>query len=91
MSNFQVLKETILEICDIDESAITLEANTIDDLGIDSLDFLDISFALEQRLKIKLPIEKWVEDISARKAEVSDYFVVAKIVDYLDKSAAAAE
>jgi acyl carrier protein len=80
----QALKDVISEVCDIDPDEIKLEANAIEDLGVDSLDFLDISFALEQRLGVKLPAEDWVEAINAGNADLADYFTIGKMVDYID-------
>ncbi len=38
-----------------DEKELTLKASLIDDLGAESLDFLDLAFRLERRFKIKIP------------------------------------
>lgn len=38
-----------------EESAVTMEASVVDELGGTSLDFLDITFRLEQAFGIKLP------------------------------------
>ena len=34
----------------------------MNDLGIDSLVFLDITFAIDKHFSIKMPIEKWMQD-----------------------------
>jgi len=88
-TTLQVLQQIISEICDIDEAEIVPSANTIDDLGVDSLDFLDISFAVEQRLGVKLPAENWVEAVNQGNAEMGDYFTVDSIVKYIDTELAA--
>ena len=46
-----------------DESAITMDASIIEDLGGTSLDFLDITFRLEQAFAVKLPHTLLVDQI----------------------------
>ena len=47
---FDRVAEIIAENADIPREKITPESHVIDDLGIDSLDFLDVVFALDQPL-----------------------------------------
>ena len=56
-STFDVVAKVISETSEIPLEQITPEAHAIDDLGIDSLDFLDIVFALDKKFGIKIPLE----------------------------------
>ena len=44
-TTFENVADIIADTSEIDRDAITPDSHTIDDLGIDSLDFLDIVFA----------------------------------------------
>ncbi len=58
MSNtFDIVAEIIADTSEIPVEDITPESHTIDDLGIDSLDFLDIVFAVDKEFGIKIPLE----------------------------------
>ena len=46
--------------CELDE--VKPSASLIDDLGAESIDFLDLVFRLERAFKIKIPRGKIVED-----------------------------
>jgi acyl carrier protein len=46
-----------------DEGAVTMDASVIEDLGGTSLDFLDITFRLEQAFGVKLPHNLLVDQI----------------------------
>jgi acyl carrier protein len=46
--------------CDVEE--VTPQASLIDDLGAESIDFLDLVFRLERGFKVKIPRGKIVED-----------------------------
>jgi acyl carrier protein len=48
------LKKAIVETLRVDESSITPESSLINDLGAESLDFLDINYRLEQAFGIKM-------------------------------------
>lgn len=57
MSIFEELKEIIFETCLVDENAITEEASFTEDLGIDSLDAVEISWIIEEKYNIVIPDE----------------------------------
>jgi acyl carrier protein len=67
-STFDQVATIIAETCDIPRDTITPESHAIDDLGIDSLDFLDIAFAIDKAFGIKLPLEKWTQEVNDGKA-----------------------
>src|SRR5580765_3348793 len=46
--------------CDVEQ--VKLEASLIDDLGAESIDFLDIVFRLERTFKVKIPRGKIIEE-----------------------------
>lgn len=74
----------IADVCGVDAGSIGPDVNLIDDLGIDSIDFLDATYEIDRKFKIKLPVESWVEEINAGRAKTSDYFVMEKLVRSID-------
>ena len=58
-STFDTVATIIAETCDIQRDKISPDSHAIDDLGIDSLDFLDIAFAIDKAFGIKLPLEQF--------------------------------
>ena len=62
---FDKVADIIAETCGIPRDKIKLEIN---DLGIDSLDFLDIAFAIDKAFGIKLPLEQWTQEVNEGKA-----------------------
>lgn len=51
---FATLRVMLADSLAIDPSGITLESRLIDDLGADSLDFVDLMFAIEREFGVKL-------------------------------------
>jgi len=88
-STFETVADIISEICDIPRENISPESHVIDDLGIDSLDFLDVAFAIDQAFGIKMPLEKWVQEINDGKATTEQYFVLEKLRARIDELIAA--
>ena len=88
-STFESVADIISEICDIPRENISPESHVIDDLGIDSLDFLDVAFAIDQAFGIKMPLEKWVQEINDGKATTEQYFVLEKLCTRIDELIAA--
>ena len=75
----------IAETCDIQRDTITPESHVINDLGIDSLDFLDIAFAIDKAFGIQLPLEKWTQEVNDGKATTEQYFVLGNLCARIDE------
>ena len=88
-STFEIVAEVISDTSEIPRDQITPEAHSIDDLGIDSLDFLDIVFALDKKFGIKIPLESWTEEVNQGRAKVEDYFVLKNLCARIDELVAA--
>ena len=81
------VKDLISSICGIDENLIQPQTNLIDELAIDSIDFMDVTYEIDKKYKIKLPVADWMTEINAGKAKISDYFVMSKLVDRIERLA----
>ena len=88
-STFDTVANIISETCDIPRDTIKPETHAINDLGIDSLDFLDIAFAIDKRFGIKMPIEQWMQEINEGRATVDNYFVLSNLCQRIDELVAA--
>jgi acyl carrier protein len=85
MSTFDAIADIIAETCNLERDKIKPESNVIDDLDIDSLDFLDVTFTIDQKFGIKLPVERWTKEINEGNAKMGDYFVLGNLVSAIDK------
>lgn len=85
MSTFDIVADTIADTCSIARADITPESHAINDLGIDSLDFLDVTYAIDKHFGIKLPIEQWTQDVNDGKATTEQYFVLKNLSAEIDK------
>jgi len=88
-STFDVVAKVISETSEIPLEQITPEAHAIDDLGIDSLDFLDIVFAIDKEFGIKIPLEKWTQEVNEGKVSTEEYFVLKNLCAKIDELRAA--
>jgi len=88
-STFDAVANIIAETCDIPRDKIQPESHAIDDLGIDSLDFLDIAFAIDKAFGIKLPLEQWTQEVNDGKATTDQYFVLQNLSNRIDNLVAA--
>lgn len=86
---FQTVAAVIAEVSDIPAEEVTLESHTINDLGIDSLDFLDITYAIDKKFGIKMPVEQWMEDVNEGRAEAEQFFVMKNLCARIDELVAA--
>lgn len=55
---FEKVKNVLIEALNVDENAITLEANLKDDLGIDSLSAVELAIELESEFDLKIEDEE---------------------------------
>jgi acyl carrier protein len=88
-STFEKVADIIADTSEIERESITLESHTIDDLGIDSLDFLDIVFAIDKEFGIKIPLEQWTQDVNEGRAPTEEYFVLKNLCAKIDALVAA--
>ena len=88
-STFNTVVNIIAETCDIERPTIKPESHAINDLGIDSLDFLDVAFAIDKTFGIKMPIEQWTQEVNDGKASTEQYFVLSNLCARIDELVAA--
>ncbi|PID79949.1 MAG: acyl carrier protein [Clostridiales bacterium] len=65
--SFEKLKEIIVENLGIEGDTITLQSHLQDDLGIDSLDAVELALQIEEELGVKIP-----DDVFAKMETVGD-------------------
>lgn len=51
------LKKLIVELLEVDESEVVLDASFVDDFNADSLDFIELITAVEDTFNIEIPDE----------------------------------
>ena len=83
-TTFEKVADIIADTSEIERDSITPESHTIDDLGIDSLDFLDIVFAIDKDFGIKIPLEQWTQDVNDGKVATEEYFVLKNLCAKID-------
>jgi acyl carrier protein len=88
-ATFETVANIISETCDIPRDKIKLESHAINDLGIDSLDFLDIAFAIDKTFGIKMPLEQWTQEVNEGRATTEQYFVLGNLSSRIDELVAA--
>ena len=54
---FEKVREILIDQLDVEEDAVTLDANIQNDLGADSLDIVDLVMSLEDEFDTEIPDE----------------------------------
>ena len=90
---YETIADIIAETCDIARDEIQPESHLTDDLGVDSIDFLDAIFAIDRAFGIKIPFENWAAIVNGGKEPPERYFTVAgfsdRVAELIDAKAAA--
>ena len=58
MEEFERIRDVVVDQLGVDESAVTMEASFVDDLGADSLDIVELIMGLETEFDIEIPDEE---------------------------------
>ena len=74
---FEKVKETIIEQIGVTDTAVTMEASFIDDLGADSLDIVELIKALEEEFDMEIP-----------DADAEKIVTVGDVVEYIKEHVA---
>jgi len=69
MAIFPKVAETMADALGCDVDKVKLNASLINDLGAESIDFLDIVFRLERAFKVKIPRGKILEEARGNLSE----------------------
>ena len=88
-SAFERIADIIAANSEVPRDKITPDSHVIDDLGIDSLDFLDIVFAIDKEFGIKIPLEKWTQEVNDGQVDTEEYFVMKNLCAKIDELRAA--
>ena len=88
-SAFDRIADIIAETGGVPRETITPDSHVIEDLGIDSLDFLDIVFAIDKEFGIKVPVEAWTQEVNAGDAPAGRYFVMKDLAARIEELVAA--
>ena len=70
---FEKVQKILAEQLELDADEITLDSSLVEDLGIDSLDFVDIVMSLEDEFDTEFPEE-----------DMTDIKTVGDIVKYME-------
>jgi acyl carrier protein len=81
---FSTIANIISDVSDLSVEEIKPESDIMEDLGIDSLTFLDIAFEIDQKFQIQLPVEKWMEEVNQGAVDKTKYFTVSGLCAQID-------
>ncbi len=73
---FDDVKEIIVETLGCAEDSVTMDANLFDELGADSLDAVELSLAIEEKIGVSIDQEAMVSIKTV--ADIMDYIENAK-------------
>ena len=91
VNTYEQVKSIFVDICGLHEDQISPSTNMVDDVSIDSIDFMDVTYEIDQRFSIKLPFEQWVAQANEGKERARDQFIMARICEEVDRLAASAQ
>jgi acyl carrier protein len=89
-STFDTIADIIALTCGVSREQITLESCLLNDLGIDSLELLDVAFAIDDAFSITMPIDQWLQAVHIGRVPAGQYFVLKEFCARVDHLTAAA-
>ena len=75
-STFEIVAGIIARTCCIPLNAITPTCHLLNDLGIDSLDLLDVGFALDDAFGVTIDLGERLHAVHLKRASAERYFVM---------------
>ena len=76
---FDTVADIIAKTSEVSPDAIRADSHIVNDLQVDSLDFLDIVFAIDKKFGIKIPVEAWTEEVNSGSTPSERYFVMKNL------------
>ena len=62
----------------------------LNDLGIDSLELLDVAFAIDDEFSVSTPIDQWLQAVHVGRVPADQLFVLKEFYAHIDDLTAAA-
>lgn len=90
-NTFDIVADTIAEECAVPRDKITPDSHVVNDLGLDSIAFLDLCYALDSKLNIKIPFEEWVNAVNSGQIDSKEHFILRNLVAEISKLVAERE
>ena len=72
---FEKVKAIIIDLLQVSEDSVTLDANFTDDLGADSLDLVELIMGIEEEFNLEIP-----------DGEAEKVVTVGDVVDYIKEN-----
>ena len=88
-STFDIVADIIVQSCHIPRETITGDTHLLTDLGIDSLDLLDVVAAVDDVFGIRVPVEQWLHAVHLDTALAGQHFVMWQLCVSIDALIAA--
>ena len=79
---FEKIQDVLVEALGVDKEEINREARLVNDLGAESIDFLDITFQLEKAFSIKIEQKEFAQSAQSEGGEAQD-FTVGNVVQFV--------
>ena len=86
---FAKVQTALVEALGGDDEDVVPTATMVGDLGAESIDFLDIVFAIDKEFGIKVPLEKWTQEVNDGKVSTDEYFLMKNLCAKIDGLVAA--
>jgi acyl carrier protein len=86
-STFETLREIISDLCDVPAENIRPGVHLLQELDIDSVDFLDVVHEINRRYEISVPVADWVNAVNRGESDAR-YFVIDRLIENIDALAA---
>lgn len=77
---YQVVVSILAKKCKVNPEFITPATDLFTDLGIDSAEFIDASFSIEDAFGITLPVDEWMNEVNAGDASAARRFRIDNFV-----------
>ena len=83
-STFDVVAGIIAMTCHIPRETIGPDSHMLRDLGVDSLDLLDVAFSIDDAFGVTMPWDHWLHAAQMKTPAADRYFLLGELCDYID-------
>lgn len=77
---YDFLVNTLVKACKVDPTHVLPGTNIVSDLGVDSLNLMNLAWLIQERYGIELPVVDWMSEVNVGEAVATDHFRVDNFV-----------
>ena len=84
-TTFDRVAGIVANTCEVERGEIGPDSHLSEDLGLDSIDMFDLTFALDKEFGVEVPVDTWREQVERGEIDADRIFIMRNFCERIDE------